>query len=109
MACFVAPMAVAVVTTVLKKKIPYRLQPGRLALMLWASVVALMVDHAISGELSIYPPFLTALETPAQTAMMLHEITVTGTLMTVAVFALWGATLVVDRLRRPRGSALGQH
>jgi len=101
MACFITPMALATVTTVLRKKVP-ALRLDRLAIMLWASSVALIVDHAISGELSPYPPFLTALRVPEQTAVMLREILVTGTSMTAAVIGLWALTLAWEKMTARR-------
>ncbi len=97
MACFVTPMAAAVATTLLMKKLPARIHPRRLALMLWSCVAALLVDHALNGELSVYPPFLTALKDPAAIDVVLREIALTGGLMTAVVIALWGATLLAGR------------
>ncbi|HNU68090.1 MAG TPA: hypothetical protein PKG82_02970 [Myxococcota bacterium] len=99
MCCFLTPMAAAAVATVARKKFPERLHAGWLLMMLWGAVVALVVDHAINGEISIYPPFLTALKSPEQTEIMLREIAVTGTAMTVAVFAFWGVSVAVANLR----------
>ena len=104
MACFVTPLATAIIATVARKRIPTRLHPGWLLTMLWGAVVALIVDHAINGEISIYPPFLTALENPAETAVMLKEIAVTGTAMTAAIFATWGIMLLVSWLRSVRAA-----
>lgn len=100
MACFVTPLATAAVTTLIKSKIPAKLRPDWLLLMLWGAVAALIVDHAINGELTLYPPFLTALENNADTAIMLKEIAITGTSMTLAIFIAWGCLLFVSRIRK---------
>lgn len=107
MCCFLTPMAAAAVATVTRKRFPARLHAGWLLMMLWGAVVALVVDHAINGEISIYPPFFTALKSPEQTAIMLHEIAVTGTAMTVAVFILWGVSVAVANIRARRTTVAG--
>ena len=99
MACFVTPLTTAAIATASRKKIPAKYRPDWLLIMLWGAVVALIVDHAINGEISIYPPFFTALKNPADTAIMLKEIAVTGTAMTAAIFATWGIMLTVSRFK----------
>lgn len=107
MACFVAPMAAAAAITILGRKIPARMHPGWLAMMLWASSAALVVDHALNGELSIYPPFLTALGNPSEWAVVVREIAVTGGLMTLTVVALWGAMIAVNAFKAARHVQVG--
>ena len=127
MACFVAPATVAVVTTVVRKVVEKRetaaaaqnsteaamgaskvidsLQTkwtkrlGWLNAMLWGGTVMLVLDHLLSGELILRPPFLTALGDSALAGEMVREILVVGGAMTAAVFVAWGAMIFVIEAR----------
>jgi hypothetical protein len=120
MACFVAPAAVAVVTTVVRKVVAKRegvsaarqtdrqttkssgkwtQRLGWLNLMLWGGTIMLVLDHLITGEVTLSPPFLTALETPGAVGPMVREILVTGGAMTAAVFMTWTIMIVLAELR----------
>jgi hypothetical protein len=128
MACFVAPATVAVVTTVVRKVVQKReatsttqravhsstgisgkwtQRLGWLNTMLWGGTIMLVLDHLISGELTLQPPFLTALQTPATTDAMLREILVTGGAMTAAVLVVWAAMVVVVE-RRARARSMSE-
>jgi hypothetical protein len=120
MACFVAPAAVAVVTSIARKVVEkkegasavqrpegtttkvvgkWTQRLGWLNTMLWGGTIMLVLDHALSGELSAQPPFLTALQTPAQIGPMLREILITGGAMTAAVFVAWAIMIVYVEAR----------
>jgi hypothetical protein len=120
MACFVAPATVAIVTTVVRKVVeknegvpaarqadrPVAKSSGRwtqrlgwLNTMLWGGTIMLVLDHLLSGELSLSPPFLTAIETPGAVGPMVREILVTGGAMTAAVFVAWAIMIVYVELR----------
>ncbi len=120
MACFVAPATVALATTAVRKVVQKReakvatehaetsaaelsgkwtQRLGWLNTMLWGGTIMLVLDHLISGELTFQPPFLTALQTPAQVGPMLREILVTGGAMTGAVLVVWAGMIVVSVLR----------
>jgi hypothetical protein len=120
MACFVAPATVAVVTTVVRKVVEKReaastTRPsdapaprvsstwtqrlGWLNLMLWGGTIMLVLDHLLSGELTLQAPFLTALQAPGQVDTVLREILVTGGTMTAAVFVIWAMAVVFVELR----------
>jgi hypothetical protein len=120
MACLIAPATVAIVTTVVRKVVgkkegvrPVRQADGSttnvsgkwtqrlgwLNLMLWGGTIVLVLDHLISGELTVSPPFLTAIETPGAVGPMFREILVTGGAMTAAVFVVWTAMIVFVELR----------
>jgi hypothetical protein len=120
MACFVAPATVAVVTTIVRKVAQKRegtaatqsaghsctkvsgkwtVRLGWLNTMLWGGTIMLVLDHILSGELTVRPPFLTALSAPLQTGAVLREILVTGGAMTAAVFVAWGIMIVCVELR----------
>jgi hypothetical protein len=120
MACFVAPATVAIVTTVARKVVEKRegvsaakqadkpttkvagrwtQRLGWLNTMLWGGTIVLGVDHLISGELTLSPPFLTAIDTPGAVGPMVHEILVTGGAMTAVVFVAWAIMIVYVELR----------
>jgi hypothetical protein len=89
MACFIAPMGLAIVTTVFRKKIPENLKIGWLNIMIWGGVIMLAVEHIAHGEVVLYPPFLTAMQTPAEIPVMLQEMAIVGGTMTIAIVCIW--------------------
>lgn len=89
MACFIAPAVAAIASTAIRNKIPARFHAERLNLMLWGGVIMLIVDHIMSGEIVMFPPFLTAMRSPAEAAAALKEIATTGGAMTIIIFAVW--------------------
>src|SRR5512136_434353 len=103
MACFLAPMATGIVTTVFRKKIPTALKISWLNMMLWGGVVMLIIDHIANGELVFYPPFLTTMQNPADILVMLQEVAVVGGFMTIAIVLVW-IILVAITSRMPRAS-----
>ena len=102
MACLLVPASAAILVSGAKKKIPVEFRPERLELMLWGGTAMLIVDHLMTGELAPYPPFLTAMNNPADTATMFHEIATKGVWMTVLVFGMWFGMIVVERSFRRR-------
>jgi hypothetical protein len=103
MACFIAPMATGIVTTVFRKKIPAALKIGWLNIMLWGGVAMLAIEHIAHGEVVFYPPFLTAMQNPADIPVMLQELATVGGTMTIAIVVAW-IILVAITSRRPRVS-----
>lgn len=105
MACFIVPAAEAVVTTVVTKTIDKKTEnkePSRirqkvkwLTNMLWGGSAILALEHAWHGEISIYPPFLTAMSNPQDTTEMLHEMATTGVGMALLVTAVWAGMVGV--------------
>jgi hypothetical protein len=89
MACFTAPASVAIVTTVCRKKIPAKFHINWLNRLLWGGTAGLALEHVAHGEIVPYFPFLTAMQNPEDTAVMVHEILTTGVLMLVACVAVW--------------------
>lgn len=101
MACFTAPAAVAIVVTAIRKKVPANYHLEWLNAMLWGGVVMLAVEHVAHKEIVPYPPFLTAMSSPADAAVMLKEIATIGTAMTIAIFLVWMVmVLVADRIAK---------
>ena len=89
MACFIAPMSLAIVTTIFRKKIPKNFKIGWLNIMIWGGVIMLAVEHIAHGEVVLYPPFLTAMENPSDIPVMLHEMATIGGTMTVTILFIW--------------------
>ena len=116
MACFVVPAAEAIIVTAAyfiaknketkieakkfaadgkfesdEKKITWSKRLGWLLALLWGGVLLLAFEHIWHGEVILYPPFLSAMATPEDTATMLHEMATVGTSMAVFVTSVWGA------------------
>ena len=97
MACFIAPMSLAIVTTIFRKKIPDALHIGWLNIMIWGGAIMLAVEHIAHGEIVLYPPFLTAMQTPAEIPVMLQEMAVVGGTMTIAIVFIWALLVVASQ------------
>ena len=115
MACFLAPMTEAIVTTVIQKtvkkkedssegketvnKIPFSEKLKWLNGMLWGGSGLLAFEHLWHGEITPFFPFLTAASDPADTAEMLHEIATSGSAMAILVTAVWAVVAIAaDKL-----------
>lgn len=113
MACFLAPMTEAIVTTVIKKTIDKKENPttgeaevskhlSTLNGLLWGGSGLLAFEHLWHGEIAPFPPFLTAMSNSADTVVMLHEIVTNGTAMAVLVTSVWGVITAI-KVQRERG------
>lgn len=61
----------------------------------------LLIEHIWHGEIVPWPPFLTAMSSPADTGAMLGEIATVGVTMAVLVTAVWGVmVLLSNRLEK---------
>ncbi|MCR4963798.1 MAG: hypothetical protein K6B40_08005 [Firmicutes bacterium] len=115
MACFLAPVAEAIVVSAIKKNvehkeaaacrqaaedapaetaaataaIPFSRKLGWLSKMLWGGSFLLAIEHIWHGEVVPWPPFLTAMNNPADIQPMLTEILAVGGAMMVVVTAAW--------------------
>ncbi|MDR2162364.1 MAG: hypothetical protein LBO70_00240 [Clostridiales Family XIII bacterium] len=132
MACFLVPTAEAIVTTVVAKcmkdaevdpasvgdavqaakedgRISWRTKLSWLNGLLWGGAVLLCLEHVWHGEVVFYPPFLTAMHSPADTAVMLKEMGTVGVGMALLVTAVWGVMiLIVDRSPSLRTALAGR-
>jgi len=95
MACFLVPTTVGIVTTIFRKKFPKTWHINWLNTMIWGGAVALAVEHYAHGEIVPYPPFLTAMSSPEDTATMLHEMAAVGIPMTIALILTWIVMVVI--------------
>jgi len=99
MACFIAPMSLAIFTTIFRKKIPEQLHIGWLNIMIWGGAIMLAVEHIAHEEIVLYPPFLTAMQTPAEIPVMLQEMATVGGTMTIAILCVWLVMVMVSQRR----------
>lgn len=119
MACFVVPAAEAIVVTaayIAAKKSEQKVQARSFANgnkfesdakitwskrlswllgLLWGGVLLLAFEHFWHGEVVPFPPFLTAMSSPEDTAEMLHEMATVGVSMAITVTAVWGVICAV--------------
>ena len=68
---------------------------GWLNKLLWGGSFLLAIEHIWHGEVVPWPPFLTAMNNPADVGPMLHEIATFGTAMAVLVTLVWGVMVLV--------------
>jgi len=78
--------------------------------LLWGGALLLAFEHLWHGEVVPWFPFLTAASDPAETAVMLSEMSTVGVTMAVLVTAVWVGMLVVcnvllKRARKQAGAA----
>jgi len=116
MACFLVPMGEAIVTTVVQKVVENkekkvggkettktRLSWSRklswLNKLLWGGTILLAFEHIWHGEIVPWPPFLTAMENPADVAPMLHEVATIGVGMAIFVTIVWGIIVMIAELK----------
>ncbi len=110
MACFLVPMGVAIGTSVAQKVVEKRekkvgeekAEKGRLSwlnTLLWGGVILLAVEHIWHGEVVPWPPFLTAMENPAEVPAMLHEMATIGGAMAGTAIAVWVIMVVIAERR----------
>ncbi len=103
MACFLAPMALAIIMTIVQlltrhSDLSHKLKLSALNAMLWGGVVILAAEHVFHGEITAWAPYLTAMSSPADTAVMLSEIASIGGSMTLAISVTWMGMLAVTAL-----------
>ena len=99
MACFIVPMALAIITSMMQKtarSIAEKLKLWILNALLWGGVVLLALEHVWHAEVVPWPPFLTAMANPADIPVMLHEMATVGAAMSIATFLTWGTILTIS-------------
>ena len=57
--------------------------------LLWGGVLLLAFEHLWHGEIVPWPPFLTAMNHPAEIGAMLREVVTIGTGMSIFVTIVW--------------------
>ena len=110
MACFLVPAGEAAVTTVVGKRGGKKSRGaaheqagtgfGRklkwLSNMLWGGSALLAFEHVWHGELTLWFPFLSAMNNPADTAEMLAEMGSVGVAMAAGVTLVWVGMVTVS-------------
>ena len=120
MACFVVPMAEAMVATAVSKvlikkeeqKSMQEIEDGfindtgscrigarqikKLSNFLWGGSGLLAFEHLWHGEIMPYFPFLTAANNPADLTKMLHEMSTVGVTMAVVVTLFWSVLTLIE-------------
>lgn len=106
MACFLVPLAEGILLTgakaIIDKKASARQtvnsakaffgsNVGALQKMLFGGSFLLAIEHIYHGEVVLYPPFLTAMRSPEDTAEMLREMSTVGVSMALLLTAFWAA------------------
>lgn len=122
MACFLVSAAEAVVVKVAEKAqenvekkteetasetrvhVPFSRKLKWLSYMLWGGVILLAFEHIWHGEIQPFFPFLTAMESPASTAEMLHEMATVGVAMALLITAVWGVICLVTSVLEKKAS-----
>jgi len=115
MACFLVPAGEAIVTTIAQKVaekkekkddgeqkatgMKWSRRLSWLNKMLWGGSALLALEHIWHGEIIARPPFLTAMQNPADTAAMLQEMATVGAVMAAAVTIIWGIIVVVVEIK----------
>lgn len=106
MACFAAPLAEAIVVSVVKKSTnldnSFKAKLGWLEKMLYGGSFLLAIEHIYHGEIVFYPPFLTAMKSPEEIPVMLHEIATVGVGMALLVTAVWGIAVGLSAFMNKR-------
>ncbi len=107
MACFLVPgsegIVVTLLTKVMKKEKVEKLKLRWLNMMLWGGTILLAIEHIWHGEVVPWPPFLTAMSNPADTAAMFHEMATHGVLMASLVTFAWAVMLKLSTLSMHSG------
>ncbi len=107
MACFLAPMTLAIVMTIVQlltrhSNLSHKLKLSAFNAMLWGGVALLAAEHVFHGEITAFAPYLTAMSSPADTAVMMAEIASIGGAMTLAISGTWMGMLAVTTLMTKR-------
>jgi hypothetical protein len=113
MACFLAPVAEALVTTIIEKRFEKKSYKNEeikvrnlevahnlktLNIMLWGGSALLLLEHIYHGEVTLFFPFFTAMKNAQDFQEMLLEIATRGVVMALAVTSIWGLFYLVKYL-----------
>jgi hypothetical protein len=102
MVCFIVPSVLAVIVSIVRRIVKGSLKELNLGLLeglLWGGAGILALEHVWHGEVVPWPPFLTAMQSPGEWVVAVHEMLTVGTAMTLATVGVWGGILLFNRLR----------
>lgn len=103
MACFIAPLALAIITAFtsrFNKGICEKFKLYILNAILLGGSILLIVEHVWHGEITPYPPFLTAMHNPEDLATAIREIETVGISMVFASVGVWGGIIGFEKTIR---------
>ena len=69
---------------------------------LFYSTSLLAIEHIYHGEITFFPPFLTAMKDPNDTKEMIHEIMTVGVSMAVLLLVVWIGMVVMSEIAEHR-------
>ena len=95
MACFIAPLSLGIVTTIFRKRFSENFKISWLNIMIFGGAIMLAIEHIAHEEIILTPPFLTAMQTPAEIPVMLKEMAVVGGTMTIAIVTIWAVMVYI--------------
>jgi len=95
MACFIAPLSLGIITTIFRKRFPENFKISWLNIMIFGGAIMLAIEHVAHEEIILTPPFLTAMQTPAEIPVMLQEMAVVGGTMTIAIVTIWAVMVYI--------------
>lgn len=99
MACFIFPMVLAMLVTAVTRRAreaAERLRLSLLSAMLWGGSAILAMEHIWSGEVTLRPPFFTAMKSLSDINVLLREVLTVGPAISAATIGLWGAILAFE-------------
>jgi len=99
MACFITPLLTGIIVELARRlwRNSSRVKLYLLSKMLLLGSLLLVVEHAWHGEVTVYPPFLTAMQNPSDIPVLINEVISVGGAMTLVVTATWGAIVSLSR------------
>lgn len=100
MACFIVPSILAIAVSIVKrvaKKVSAKTNLGLLESLLWGGAGILALEHVWHGEVVPWPPYLTAMRSPEEWAIALHEMATVGVAMALATVGIWGGVLLFEK------------
>jgi hypothetical protein len=101
LACFIVPSILAIAVSIVKrvaKKVSAKTNLGLLESLLWGGAGILALEHVWHGEVVPWPPYLTAMQSPEEWAIALHEMAMVGVAMALATVGIWGGVLLFEKV-----------
>ncbi len=78
---------------------------GWLNKLLWGGSLLLLVEHIWHGEIVPYFPFFTAMQSKADTILMLQEMATVGVAMALACTLVWCGMLAISSIKESSTSS----